>query len=126
MIRRIVVRGVAGAAGAAFLLGVGGAAFAQATSKGLEPLPDIPPPPRLSNAPTPADEDDAPSITIRQDGESKVEEFRTKAGRVYAVRVTPKLGKPYMLIDPDGPPGTIPATEINGGVHPAQWTIFEF
>ncbi|MEO8935243.1 MAG: DUF2782 domain-containing protein [Burkholderiaceae bacterium] len=102
-----------------------GAAFAQGASKGLEPLPDIPPPPKMSNVPTP-DDDEGPQVTIRQDGETKVEEFRTKGGKVYAIRVTPRIGKPYVLVDPDGKGTMIPAGEINGGVKAPQWTLFEF
>lgn len=102
-----------------------GAAFAQSPPKGLEPLPDIPPPPRLSTTPTPEDEE-SPAITIRQDGENKVEEFRTRGGRLYAVRVTPKIGKPYVLVDPDGKGTMTNATELNGGVRAPQWTLFEF
>ena len=101
------------------------ASFAQSSPKGLEPLPDLPPPPKLSNTPTPGD-DEAPQITIRQEADSKVEEFRTKSGKVYAVRVTPKFGKPYVLVDPDGKGTMTNATEINGGVRAPQWTLFEF
>ncbi len=99
------------------------AAFAQAP-KGLEPLPDIPPPPKLSNSTAPDDE--APQVTIRQDADSKVEEFRTKSGKIYAVRVTPRIGKPYVLVDPDGKGTMTNAGEINGGVRAPQWTLFEF
>ncbi len=108
-----------------------GASHAQTPPRGLQPLPDIPPPPKLSNAPVQDDEEN-PSITIRQgEGGAKVEEFRTKGGKLYAVRVTPTAGKPYVLIDPDGSgrminPAETNAGEINGGVHPAQWTLFEF
>ncbi len=102
-----------------------GAAFAQAPAKGLEPLPDIPPPPKLSTAPAP-DDDEGPQVTIRQDGENKVEEYRTKSGKVYAVRVTPRIGKPYVLVDPDGKGTMTNAGEINGGVKAPQWTLFEF
>ena len=100
-------------------------AFAQTTPKGLEPLPEIPPPPKLSNAPA-GDDAEAPQVTIRQDGESKVEEFRTRGGKIYAIRVTPKIGKPYVLVDPDGKGTMTNATEINGGVRAPQWTILEF
>jgi Protein of unknown function (DUF2782) len=100
----------------------GAGAFAQAPKAS-----DVPPPPKLTDKPTPADSDDAITVSIRQEGETKIEEFRTKGGRVYAVRVTPRVGKPYMLFDPDGRPGEVPASELlNGGVRPAQWTIFEF
>jgi hypothetical protein len=102
-----------------------GTAFAQTSPKGLEPLPDIPPPPKLSNSTAP-DDGEAPQITIRQEADSKVEEFRTKSGKLYAVRVTPRIGKPYLLIDPDGKGTMTNAGEINGGVKPPQWTIFEF
>jgi hypothetical protein len=103
-----------------------GAASAQSPPKNVQPLPDIPPPPKLSNAPTPADEDDATSVTIRQEGDTKVEEFRTRGGRIYAIRVTPKFGKPYMMVDPDGKGAMTTAPDLNGGVRPSQWTIFEF
>jgi hypothetical protein len=115
--------------GSVFVFALTGAAGAFAQSpppKGLEALPDVPPPPKLSDKPTPADADDATSITIRQEGENKIEEFRTKGGRLYAVRVTPRVGKPYVMVDPDGKGTMTNATELNGGVRPSQWTIFEF
>ena len=80
----------------------------------------------VSNTPTPADQDDAPTVNIRQEGETKIEEFRTKEGRVYAVRVTPKIGKPYLLVDPDGKHPITSSGDIGTGVRPAQWTLFEF
>lgn len=97
--------------------------FAQSQPKDLQPLPDIPPPPRMSTTPLPADPEE-PTVTIRQAPEGQVEEFRTRDGRVYAVRVTPKIGRPYLLVDPDGK--GIKAEEIGSGVKPAQWTLFEF
>ena len=62
---------------------------------------------------------------------AKVEEFRSKGGVIYAIRVTPTVGKPYVLVDPDGSgrminPSEINAIDSNGTVHPAQWTLFEF
>jgi hypothetical protein len=112
---------------ALMLTATAGAAFAQSSPRGLEPLPEIPPPPRLSSVPNAPDDDDGPQITVRQgDNGAKVEEFRTRGGRLYAVRVTPVIGKPYMLVDPDGNSPAPNAAEINGGVHPAQWTLFEF
>ncbi len=101
-----------------------GALFAQSQPKDLQPLPDIPPPPKLSSTPT-ADDPNEPQVTIRQEGENKIEEFKSK-GRVYAIRVTPKIGKPYLLIDPDGKGTMTKADEIGGGVRAPQWTLFEF
>src|SRR5690606_23292808 len=61
-----------------------------------------------------------PDVTIRQEGDSTVEEYRVN-GFLYAVKVTPKHGKPYFLVRADGdsnfvrsdnPDMLIPAWEI--------------
>jgi len=62
----------------------------------VEPLADVPPPPRMAIDPTLE-----PQITIIQRGGDKVEEFRMR-GRLYMVRVTPPGGTPYLLIDQKG------------------------
>ena len=110
---------------AASLTGVDGSA--QTPPKRLEPLPDVPPPPRLSSTPGAADDEDNPQITIKQgEGGTKIEEFRTRGGKLYAVRVTPSVGKPYLLVDPDGTGAVTSSGELGNGVRPAQWTLFEF
>ena len=78
---------------AAILL-IAGPVHAQAQK--LEPLPDVPPPPRMSIDPALE-----PQITIRQRGADKIEEFRV-GGRLYMVRVTPPGGTPYVLVDHKG------------------------
>jgi hypothetical protein len=64
--------------------------------------------------------DGDPDVTIRQEGERTVEEYRVN-GFLYAVKVTPKNGKPYFLVRADGdsnfiradkPDMLIPAWEI--------------
>ena len=97
-------------------------ALAQQAPRNLEPLPDIPPPPKMTNTPGDAVE---PQVTIRQEAENKIEEFRVR-GRVYAIRVTPRIGKPYLLIDPDGKGTMTKAEDIGGGIKPPQWVLFEF
>ena len=116
----------AGVDGVAALLAATSASalFAQTPPKDLQPLPDIPPPPKLSSTPTP-DDPNEPQVTIRQEGENRIEEFKSK-GRVYAIRVTPKLGKPYLLIDPDGKGTMTRAEDIGGAMRAPQWTLFEF
>ncbi|WP_407294145.1 DUF2782 domain-containing protein [Stutzerimonas zhaodongensis] len=61
-----------------------------------------------------------PDVTIRQDGERTVEEYRVN-GFLYAVKIIPKHGKPYFLVRADGdsnfiradrPDMLIPAWEI--------------
>lgn len=64
--------------------------------------------------------DGEPDVTIRQEGDRTVEEYRVN-GFLYAVKVTPKNGKPYFLVRADGdsnfvrsdqPDMLIPAWEI--------------
>src|SRR5882724_3961082 len=55
-------------------------ALAQEPPK-LEPLPEVPPPPRMQ-----IDPNLEPSVTISKRGEDKVEEFRVK-GKLYMIRV---------------------------------------
>ncbi|ANF25141.1 MAG: DUF2782 domain-containing protein [Pseudomonadales bacterium] len=64
--------------------------------------------------------DGEPDVTIRQEGDRTVEEYRVN-GFLYAVKITPKVGKPYFLVRADGdsnfiradrPDMLIPAWEI--------------
>ena len=80
--------------GLAALLAAG--AQAQQGAGKLEPLQDIPPPPRMTIDPAME-----PQITIRQRGADKIEEFRV-GGKLYMIRVTPPGGTPYVLIDQKG------------------------
>lgn len=86
----------------------------------LEPLPEPPPPPRLATDP----DNIEPQVTIRSEGNNKIEEFRFN-GRLYAIRVTPRNGKPYLMVDKDGK-GLAPIDNNPGLVRPPQWTVFEF
>lgn len=47
------------------------------------------------------DADFEPSVTLREQGESMVQEYRIN-NRLYRVRVTPSIGAPYYLVDEDG------------------------
>lgn len=88
----------------------------------LEPVPDVPPPPPGSSNIGDASE---PVVTIRQEGDNKIEEFRIN-GRHYATRVTPKGGKPYLLVDPDGKGHMNPVDDVPARLRPPQWTLFQF
>ncbi len=69
--------------------------FAQDKPK-LEPLPEIPPPP-----PSLQDDSEEPEVTITTRGEEKVEEYRIN-GRLYMIKVMPKVGPSYYLVDTKG------------------------
>ena len=66
-----------------------------------------------------------PAVTIRQESGNRIEEFRVR-GRVYAIRVTPPIGKPYLLVDRTGKGTMTKMDDIAGGTNPPQWTLFEF
>jgi len=99
--------------------------------KDLRPLPEVPEPPALAlPAPGAGDEDDPslePQVTITQRGEDKIEEYRIN-GRLYMIKVTPRVGLPYYLIDNQGD-GTF-STHNTGGldqnIRPPMWVIHQF
>src|SRR5512143_1827988 len=63
---------------------------AAATPPGLKPVPDGPPGPG-----------DAPQVTIKPSGQGRVVEYRAN-GKLYMLKVLPKVDKPYYLIDEKG------------------------
>ena len=66
-----------------------------------------PPPPAMAPAPdtapdaAPAGESVEPQVTIIQSEKETVEEYRIH-NQLYMIKVTPKMGKPYYLVDSDG------------------------
>ena len=82
----------------------------------------------LAIVPLAAHADDAPSadpdVTIRQDGDRTVEEYRLN-GFLYAIKVTPKGGKPYFLVRADGSEGNFVRSDSPDMLIPA-WEIFSW
>jgi len=97
------------------------APFVQAADRpaGLQPLPEIPPPPGIVDA------DLEPRVTIVQRGVDRVEEFRLK-GRLYMLKVTPPHGRPYYLIDQLGDGQMSRFEGIAPSLMVPMWVIFEF
>ncbi|HIE55743.1 MAG TPA: DUF2782 domain-containing protein [Chromatiaceae bacterium] len=76
----------------------------------------------------PADENGeiiAPEVIIKQSGEKAVHEYRID-GRLYMVKIVPRKGPPYYLLDLDGD-GIIDVTEEDPArmVVP-QWILFRW
>jgi hypothetical protein len=65
---------------------------AQARAQDAAPPPPPPPP----GAP-----EEEPQVTIIERGNDVIEEYRLQ-GRLYMIKVTPRKGAPYYLIDTDG------------------------
>jgi hypothetical protein len=64
-----------------------------------------------------------PDVVIRQDGDRTIQEYRQN-GIVYAIKVTPKNGKPYFLVRADGDNNYI-RTDQPDMLIPA-WEIFKW
>jgi hypothetical protein len=106
--------------------------FASATLQAqdeLEKPPEIPPasgeeaplPPKIQ------DEQLEPTVTIREEEDRRIEEYRIH-GRVYMVKVTPKKGIPYYYIDTDGD-GQLELDldqQALNPVQPVKWKIKEW
>ncbi len=104
------------------LSGFSVAAFAQKpVPANLEPLP--PPPPFI------AAQDDAPEgepqVTITKQTEQTIEEYRV-GGRLYMIKVTPKVGAPYYLVDDKGDGKFARQESLDSGFRPPRWIIHRF
>ena len=84
-----------------------------------QPLPAVPPPPPGMEA---FDEALEPQVNIvRSDRETR-EEFRIK-GKLYMVKVTPAVGKPYYLVDRQGDGNFIETDSIGPVTKPPMWLL---
>ncbi|MCA1979202.1 MAG: DUF2782 domain-containing protein [Thiobacillus sp.] len=80
----------------------------------LKPVPDGPPGP-----------DDAPPVTIKPGSQGRVVEYRAN-GRLYMLKVIPRVGKPYYLIDPSGEGKFVRQDTLTRDVQPPMWVIKEW
>ena len=83
---------------------------------GEEPLP-----PKIQ------DEQLEPTVTIREEEDRRIEEYRMN-GRVYMIKVTPKKGIPYYYMDTDGD-GKLELDldqQALNPVQPVHWKIKEW
>jgi hypothetical protein len=72
--------------------------------------------------------DDAPTaepeVTIRTEGDKVIQEYRQN-GFLYAIKVTPKGGKPYFLVRADGTEANYIRSDQPDMLIPA-WEIFSW
>ncbi|CAH1204854.1 conserved exported hypothetical protein [Candidatus Nitrotoga sp. BS] len=108
---------------------------------GLQPLP--PPPPLDANAhdanllPLPLQSSSLPvddraqdatlgqEITIIKSTEQSVEEYRV-GGKLYMIKITPKIGPPYYLVDDRGDGSFSHYQNLGPGFNPPRWVIHRF
>ncbi len=89
-----------------------------------EPQP-APPPPPLDGAGTSPDQELEPQVTITRQTEQTIEEYRA-GGRLYMIKVIPKYGKPYSLVDDLGDGKFSRQEGLDSGVRPPRWVIKRF
>ena len=65
-----------------------------------------------------------PEVTSRMVDGDLVEEYRVQ-GQLQVVKVTPRRGAPYYLIDRNGD-GRLDSSKGEGPVSPVMWKIFEW
>ena len=97
-----------------------GASGARALPPGAVPLDDATGPRALVEQPP------QPDVTTREEGGQLIQEYRIK-GRLYMQRVTPKHGRPYVLVDNKGD-GTFSRLDqtLDPSVRVPQWVLLEF
>ena len=94
-----------------------GALAAKPVPGNLEPLP---PPPAMDGS-----SDNEPEVTITKQTDQTVEEFRM-GGRLYMIKITPKVGKPYYLVDDRGDGKFSRQESLDSGLRPPSWVIHRF
>lgn len=107
---------------AAALGSVAPAVYAQAGRPAdLQPIPEPPPPPEPLEGEVAVE----PQITIIQRGEETVEEHRVN-GKLYMIKVTPRHGVPYYLMDENGSGAMTRYDDLDSGLRVPKWVIFSF
>jgi len=66
-----------------------------------------------------------PEVTIRQEDSRTVHEYRIN-GRLYMVKIVPRIGPPYYLMDTDGDGEMDTREDDPNGVVLPQWILFRW
>ena len=86
------------------------------------PAKGEPPPPPPMTADDSADE---PQVTIIKQTEQTVEEYRI-GGKLYMIKITPKHGAPYYLVDDRGDGKFARQESLDSGFRVPRWIIKSF
>jgi Protein of unknown function (DUF2782) len=69
--------------------------------------------------------DAEPQVTITKETEQTVEEFRA-SGKLYMIKITPKIGQPYYLVDDRGDGKFSKQEALDSGFRPPRWVVHHF
>ena len=94
---------------------------AYAVDKAIEDAIVPPPPPRVQSG-----EAIEPDVTIIETDKERIQQYSVN-GQVYAVKITPKSGPSYYMIDTDGD-GNLETrhNDIEQGMQVPQWILFSW
>ena len=82
---------------------------------------DAPPPPPMAAD----DSADEPQVTIIKQTEQTIEEYRV-GGRLYMIKITPKVGPPYYLVDDLGDGKFARQNTLDSGLRVPRWVLKRF
>ncbi len=85
-------------------------------------LQSAPPPPAMDSSEAATDE---PAVTITRQTEQTIEEYRV-AGKLYMIKVTPKNGKSYYMVDDRGDGKFSRQESLDSGFRPPRWVLHRF
>ncbi len=94
---------------------------AQPLNVNADPLP---PPPAMDPAQS-TTPDEEPEVTITKQVEQTVEEYRV-GGRLYMIKITPKNGAPYYLVDDKGDGKFARMESLDSGLRVPRWVLHRF
>ena len=82
---------------------------------------EVPPPPPMSTE----EGVDEPQVNIIKQTEQTIEEYRV-GGRLYMIKITPKQGAPYYLVDDRGDGKFARQESLDSGFRVPRWIIKSF
>ncbi len=104
-------------------------ALAQQQPDDLIPLPEIPEPAADEGTSLPPelglDPSLEPEITIHEGKDRMIEEYRVN-GELYMLKITPRIGKPYYLLNRRSAAGTPHRGDMESGISVPMWQIYRF
>ena len=103
------------------LLLLSGFSLSAFAAKAAPAKPEPPPPPPVQNT----DSNDEPEVKIIKETEQTIEEYRL-GGKLYMIKITPKVGKPYYMVDDQGDGKFSRQESLDSGVRPPRWVIHRF
>jgi Protein of unknown function (DUF2782) len=83
---------------------------------------DAPPPPAMNADDSSSGE---PQVTITKDSAKTVVEYRAN-GKLYMIKITPKHGAPYYLVDDLGDGKFVRQESLDSGFRVPRWIIKRF